>query len=52
MEIQLAWKKLNEDVHTGYTGSGGDSTPPSVKQMLSVYKEMAYKKPKKGKKKK
>jgi len=36
-----AWEKLNEDTLMGYTGSGGDNTPPEIKKMLLRYKVLA-----------
>jgi TolA-binding protein len=47
-----AWKKLDEDIHVGYTGSSGDHTPLSVQQMLNAYKELAYLKAPKTKRQK
>ena len=39
---QSAWKKLNDDIHIGYSGSSGDNTPPSILQMLEMYKKIAF----------
>lgn len=43
---QKAYKSLEESVHFGYTGSGGDTTPQSMTKMLRDYKTLAYPKPK------
>ncbi|UCE06060.1 MAG: tetratricopeptide repeat protein [bacterium] len=43
----LAWKayqSFEEDVHFGYSGSGGDFTPESVVKMLKAYKALAMQK--------
>ena len=45
---ELAWKayqSLEDDVHFGYSGSGGDHTPPSVSKMLKTYRALADPKP-------
>lgn len=36
-----AYKSLKEGVKAGYTGSGGDFTPPSQIKMLEVYKKLS-----------
>lgn len=38
---QQAYQALQESVHFGYSGSGGDSTPPSMLRMLEEYKKLA-----------
>ncbi|KPJ95121.1 MAG: hypothetical protein AMJ55_04660 [Gammaproteobacteria bacterium SG8_15] len=38
---QQAYQALEESVHFGYSGSGGDSTPPSMVRMLEEYKSLA-----------
>ena len=42
-----AYKKLEEDIYLGYTGSSGNNTPPSIKRMLRSYKKLAEPKGKK-----
>ena len=45
---KIAWQAylgLEEHIRFGYSGSGGDNTPPSVKKMLEEFKKLA--KPKK-----
>ncbi len=51
---ELAWKayqSLEDGVHFGYSGSGGDRTPPSVLKMLKNYKALASPNPQKPGKK-
>lgn len=43
-----AYKKLEEDIELGYTGSSGNNTPPSIKRMLQSYKKLAEPNLKKG----
>ena len=38
---QKAYGALEEDVHFGYSGSGGDNTPASWVEMLGILKKMA-----------
>jgi len=38
---QQAYQALEESVHFGYSGSGGDATPPSMGRMLKEYKSLA-----------
>jgi len=38
---QQAYQTMQESVHFGYSGSGGDSTPPSMVRMLEEYKKLA-----------
>jgi len=44
---QRAYVLLEMDVRAGYTGSAGESTPPSLKKMLENYKMLSIIKPKK-----
>jgi hypothetical protein len=39
---QKAYQALQEDVHFGYSGSSGDSTPKSWIDLLATLKKMAY----------
>ena len=38
---QQAYQALEESVHFGYSGSGGDTTPPSMVRMLKEYKGLS-----------
>ena len=39
---QKSWELLEIDVRSGYTGSSGDHTPPSMVAMLNRYKKLAF----------
>lgn len=49
---QQAYEVLKEEIHVSYSGSSGDSTPPSQITLLKYFKDIAYGKAKKTLKRK
>ena len=41
VEAKKSFERLEQEIHFGYSGSGGDHTPPSVLTMLERYRELA-----------